>query len=242
MKGIFITGTDTGVGKTVVTATLCRILRNRGIDAVALKPFATGIGPNTNWKENDPLILSAAMGYIETAETVSPVRLLLPLSPYDAARLTGAKLEMETILLATRKAAARHAFAIIEGVGGVSVPLTEKETIADFAAQLNIPVVVVARSAVGTINHTLLTIAALRHKNIGIKGVVFSRAAQGELTLEERAGTETAARLGRVHCYGLVQRSPKLMAARDPDEFARALPVEDTSINNIADSLVADLT
>ncbi len=238
MKGIFVTGTDTGVGKTVVTATLCRILRERGLDAVALKPFATGIGPDTDWRDNDPLLLAAAMDYAEQPEVISPVRLSPALSPYDAARLGGITLDLDAVWDAIHQVAARHAFALIEGVGGVYVPLTKDVTVADFAKRLNLPALVVARSGIGTINHSLLTVETLRQTRVGIEGLIFSRASDGELSLDERLGTETACLLAKVPCFGLIPRSRHLAAASSPDEFARALPTHDPALNALADCLV----
>lgn len=237
MSGIFITGTDTGVGKTIVTATLCRILCNRGIDAVAIKPFATGISPATHWRDNDPLLLSAAMNYAESPEVISPVRLEHALSPYDAARLSGGPLDIDEVYEAVEKVAARHAFAIIEGVGGVCVPLTADVMVKDFARRLDVPALVVGRSAIGTINHSLLTIGALREAGVRVCGLMFSRFADGELSLAEQAGTETAACFSGVDCLGLVQYSGLLAAANDVTEFVSALPTGDPTLMAFADYL-----
>jgi len=241
LKGLFVTGTDTGVGKTFVTATLCRILRERGIDAVAIKPFATGLGPDTNWRDNDPLILAAAMDFVEPAEVISPVRLSAPLSPYDAARINGTGLDVEAIIAAIEQIARRHQFALVEGVGGVAVPLTPEVMVSDFAKQLELGAVVVARSQVGTINHTLLTTGALREAGVRVEGIVFNRPCEGELTLAEKVGPETACRFARVACFGLVNRCAALDEAPTIEEAVKALPTTDKTLNAVADHVLSNL-
>ncbi len=238
MKGIFITGTDTGVGKTVATATLCRILRSRGVDAVALKPFATGISLATRWQDNDPLVLSAAMDYIEQPQEVSSVNLSPPLSPYDAARVTGINLDFNAIIKTLNIVAVRHSFAIIEGVGGVCVPITDQLVIADFIKCLDIPALVVARSTIGTINHSLLTIRALRQSGVDVNGVVFMRAARGEFSLDEIVGPETACRFAQTKNFGLIDYSDDLNQAQTLEDFVNALPVNDPTLMTVATSLI----
>jgi len=241
LKGLFITGTDTGVGKTFVTATLCRILRERGIDAVAIKPFATGLGPDTDWRDNDPLMLAAAMDFAEPGEVISPVRLSAPLSPYDAARINGTGLDMNAIIAAVEQIAGRHEFALIEGVGGVAVPLTADVMVSDFARQLGLGAVVVARSQVGTINHTVLTTAALREAGVRVEGIVFNRPCEGDLTLAEKVGPETACRFARVACFGLVDRCVALDNASTLEEAVKALPMDDETMNALADHVLSTL-
>ncbi len=242
MRGLFITGTDTGAGKTVATATLCRILRSRGIDAVAFKPFATGIGPDTRWKDNDPLILAAAMDYAEPPEVIAPLRLKPPLSPYDAARVSHASFDIDAIIQATEAVATRHELALVEGVGGVCVPLTEDVLVADFAKRLGLPALVVARSSLGTINHSLLTVTALRSAGVSVEGLIFSRPGSGELSLDEIVGPETACRFARTAFYGLIQHSSELDFAGSVDEFVSALPVNDQALIAVADSLLTGTT
>lgn len=241
MKGLFVTGTDTGVGKTIITATLIRLLRQRGVDAVALKPFATGLSDETDWRDNDPQILAAAMDQAEPAEVIAPVRLSPPLSPYDAARITGAAFDITAIIAAMRSVAERHEFVIVEGVGGVQVPLTEDVCVSQFARELKLPALLVARSRLGTVNHTLLSINALRQAGVSIEGVLYTRASSGELSLDERVGPETACRFAKIPCFGYVNRSQALEIAPSAEEAIAALPLEEPAIQSFAEHLLSQL-
>lgn len=238
MRGVLVTGTDTGVGKTVVTATLCRILRQKGVDAVAVKPFATGIGPDTHWRDNDPLLLSAAMDYAEPPEVIAPLRLPIPLSPYDAARICQTPVDIESIHDKVCQLTSRHEFIIVEGVGGVLVPLTDSVTFAGFAKQLGLPALVVARSRLGTINHTLLTTSALNQAGIHVEGVLFTRSTSGELALDEKACPETACRFAHVALLGLVEHVDALASAESIDAAVAALHVNDKTLRAVADELL----
>lgn len=239
MKGLFITGTDTGVGKTIVTASLCRLLRQRGIDAVAIKAFATGITPEATWRDNDPLLLSAAMDYELPAEVISPVRLSAPLSPYDAARITGGAFDIDAVVAAIENIARKHEFALVEGVGGVMVPLTEDVYVSNFAQRLAMPALVVARSKVGTVNHSLLSVNALRQAGVQVMGLLYTRARSGELDLDERVGPETACRFAKAACFGYVNRAHALEIAQTADEAIQALPLDDPSIQALVEHLIS---
>src|SRR5690606_17435551 len=109
-----------------------------------------------------PLFLAAAMDGAEPAEVIAPVRLSAPLSPYDAARISGTAFDVDAVASAVRQVAERHEFVLVEGVGGTNVPLTEDVFVSDFVKRLGLPALVVARSRVGTVNHSLLTVDALR--------------------------------------------------------------------------------
>lgn len=241
MKGLFVTGTDTGVGKTVVTASLCRLLRQRGIDAVAMKPFATGVTPDADWRDNDPLFLSAAMDGAEPAEVIAPVRLSAPLSPYDAARISGTAFDVDAVASAVRQVAGRHEFVLVEGVGGTNVPLTEDVFVSDFVKRLDLPALVVARSKVGTVNHSLLTVDALRAAGASVEGMVFTRSSSGEMELDEQMGPETACRFARVACFGYVNRIHGLEIAPDVGAAVEALPLEEGALQLLVEHLVSEL-
>lgn len=241
MKGLFVTGTDTGVGKTIITATLCRLLRQRGVDAVALKPFATGLSDGVDWRDNDPQLLAAAMDQAEPAEVISPVRLNPPLSPYDAARITGAAFDVNAVITALRSVADRHEFAFVEGVGGVQVPLTEDVCVSHFAQQLGLPALLVARSRLGTVNHTLLSVNALRQAGVSIEGVLYTRATSGELSLDERVGPETACRFAKTPCFGYVNRIHELEIASTAEDAVEALPLDEPALQSFAEHLLSQL-
>lgn len=164
MKGTFVTGTDTGIGKTVVSSLLVAALRRFGT-AGYWKPVQTGIEQDDDTEEVRRLA-SCEPGEIADFG----VRLPRPLSPHLSAHLTGCSLAVKDLAkMSERLRGGRH--WIVEGAGGVLVPLNDRETIADLISRLQLPALVVARSGLGTINHTLLTISELRRRSIEVAGV-----------------------------------------------------------------------
>ncbi len=173
-RGLFVTGTDTGIGKTVVASGLVRGLRARGLDAVGLKPVETGVGPAGPL---DGLALREAAGNAEPLEWVCPERFALPAAPWVAAEEAGRGVDLARIRAAFARLHARHACVIAEGAGGLLVPLTPGLDMADLARELALPVLVVARASLGTVNHTRLTLEALERRGLALAGVVISHAA-----------------------------------------------------------------
>ena len=159
---IFVTGTDTGVGKTFVTAALVRELRRAGVHAGAMKPFATG-------NRDDARVLCAAMDGELSLVEINPVFFRRPLAPMVAARLEGKRVPLR-VRLPTKI----FELLLVEGIGGWLVPLTERVTVADWAARQGWPIVIVARAGLGTINHTLLTVESARRRGVKIAAVILN--------------------------------------------------------------------
>ncbi len=172
--GVFITGTDTGVGKTLVTAALASCLTQRGLSVGVMKPIETGCRTD-GASGSDAARLYAAAGITEPVEAISPYRFADPLAPLDAARRAGRTIELRRIVRAYRALAARYAFLLVEGAGGVMVPITPTADTRDVIVQLGLPAVVVVRAVLGAVNHTLLTLDALRHRKIPVLGVFLNR-------------------------------------------------------------------
>jgi len=184
LKGVFVTGTDTGVGKTVTAAALMHRYRDRG-RVRYWKPIQTGI------ESDDDTAEVARLGQCCDDELMARgVRLPRPLSPHLAARLCGRTIDIKQLLddVMGQPVSARW---IVEGAGGVLVPVNEDELMADLMRALDMPVVVVARTTLGTINHTLLTLEAVRSRRLRVAGVVLV----GDRNLENRHAIE---------CYGRV--------------------------------------
>jgi dethiobiotin synthetase len=169
--GLFVSGTDTGVGKTLVACALLRGLRARGFDAVGLKPIETGVGEAGPL---DGLALRAAAGDAAPLEEVCPQRFALPAAPTLAANAEGRSVDLEAIRAAHRRLSARHGFVVVEGAGGLLVPAAGDMTMADLARELGRPLLIVARAALGTINHTRLTLEAAAARGLPVLGVVIS--------------------------------------------------------------------
>ncbi len=174
LRGIFVTATDTAVGKTEVACALLREARARGLDAVGAKPAQSGLVPG---EPSDAERLREASGRTEPLEAVCPYSFAAPLAPAVAARLAGVAISFERVLASVRALADRHEAVVVEGAGGLLAPLTERETCADLARALGLPVLVVARAGLGTVNHTALTVEALRARALPIAGIVLNRLA-----------------------------------------------------------------
>jgi dethiobiotin synthetase len=195
-RGLFIVGTDTGVGKTTFSVGLCGALAARGLRVAAMKPCETGGG-------DDAARLIAATGRALDPALCNPYRFALPAAPEVAARADGTRIEVARIEDAYRALAADADWTIVEGAGGLLVPLDETHSFADLIARLALPVIVVARTRLGTINHTLLTVEALRRRGLTLAGVVFSRA-QRSVGPEEGETVETIVRHGQLRALGLL--------------------------------------
>ncbi|ADK83980.1 dethiobiotin synthase [Desulfarculus baarsii DSM 2075] len=179
-KGLFIAGSDTGVGKTMVSAGLTAALRQRGLDAGYLKPVGTEAQCVDGRPVNPDAVFVGRMAELpEPAWRLNPFCLSAPLSPLAAARREGVTLDFGQIVAACRQALDEREFCVIEGAGGVMVPLCEGKLMLDLMAELALPVLVVGRPGLGTINHTLLTMLAARSRGLAVVGFVFSGGGEG---------------------------------------------------------------
>lgn len=167
MGGFFITGTDTGIGKTWFSAWLVRAWRAQGFPAAALKPIATG-------DRNDGVLLREASDRVLTLDEINPVHFLEPAAPLVAARAENRTIDFNALNQTVLELSQRFSPLAVEGVGGWRVPLAEKYEVRDWARDLGFPVVVVARPGLGTINHTLLTVEAIRAAGLTCAGVVLN--------------------------------------------------------------------
>jgi dethiobiotin synthetase len=173
-RGLFITGTDTGVGKTVVAAGLATSLRNSGVDIGVMKPIETGF----SLRSSDAFFLKRMAGVNDPLENICPYRFKFPLSPYAAAQLEKASIRLDKIRQAYHRLMKRHQGILVEGAGGLLVPITRNTTMADLALRLNLPLLIVARTSLGTLNHTLLTVEVARRRGIKVAGVIFNHLVQ----------------------------------------------------------------
>ncbi|MDD2582389.1 MAG: dethiobiotin synthase [Desulfuromonadaceae bacterium] len=172
LHGIFVTGTDTGVGKTIVAATLARLLRMNGVRVGVMKPVTSGCREeNGKLLSDDALLLCQAAG-IPYSEDVVPYRLRDPLAPAEAAKTEGVRIDFSHIKEVYQRLAASYDYVIVEGAGGLMVPLSGGLLIADLAREIGLPLLVVARPGLGTINHTVLTCFAAQQMGLDVAGVI----------------------------------------------------------------------
>lgn len=224
LRGLFVTGTDTGVGKTVVTAAIAAAMRVDGLNVGVWKPVQSGAPLGRGLTDAERLLRGS--GIDERPETVAPFTFTAPLTPLLAARGEGVELTLTAMLEAGGPLVRRYDGLLVEGAGGVAVPLTEDAFVADWAARLALPVLIVARSGLGTINHTLLTASYLRQSGLSIVGVVLNEGADNAATSGTDdpsvvSNAELIERYGRLKVLGRFPRLAHELGPRELAEIAR---------------------
>ena len=173
-RGIFITGTDTGVGKTIVAATLARLLRMNGARVGVMKPVTSGCREEGGKLVSDDALLLCKAAGVELSDDVAPFCLREALAPSDAAKIDGVRIDFSVIKAAFSRLASSYDYVIVEGAGGLMVPLSGGLLVADLARELELPLLVVARPGLGTINHTVLTCFAAQQLGLRVAGVIIN--------------------------------------------------------------------
>jgi dethiobiotin synthetase len=199
VRGVFVTGTGTEVGKTVVAATIARTHTQRGERVAVFKPAVSGL---SDGGEPDHELLRRAAGSAQSDEQIAPYRYAPPVSPHLGAELSGDVIDPARLRAAAVEAASGVDLLVVEGVGGFLVPLTLGYLLRDFARDLALPVVIAALPGLGTINHTLLTVEAVRSVGLEVLAVVLTPWPEtpGEV---ERSNREAIERLGAVRVESL---------------------------------------
>ncbi len=238
-KGVFITGTDTGVGKTVVSALILKELRRRGIIAGAMKPIETGCKKanpksqtlNPKFKKGeliptDGIALREAAGMDDSLDLVVPVRFEHPLAPLAASQLEKRPVSIKKIMNAYKKLSDRYDFLVVEGAGGLLVPIKCRDAsryfMSDLVKEMGLPVVVVARPSLGTINHTLLTIEYALHSGLEVLGVVINYSLPSEGSLAEKTNPEILRELCPVPLIEIIPYMERTSQKRDESAISSA--------------------
>lgn len=202
-KGIFVTGTDTEVGKTHVAGLIIRQLREKGINVGVMKPVATG-------SRNDAIFLKRVAEVNDPLDLINPVFLKKPLAPWIAAGIDGKRIDTSSIWDAYSILKKKYEFIIIEGIGGLLVPITRKVYIIDIAKRFGFPLVIVSRPGLGTINHTLLSVNYARDYGLSVAGFVINYTKPYKRGLAEKTNPDVISRLGRVKLIGVVPYGTRL--------------------------------
>jgi dethiobiotin synthetase len=203
-RGIFIAGTDTGVGKTLVAAALAAHLKDRGKHVGVMKPIETGVA-RARQNHSDAARLRAVVESEDAIGAICPYPFPLPLSPLAAAQAESTTIDPDAIRQVYRLLACDHALMIVEGIGGVHVPIGKKTGMMDLMKALRLPVVVVGRSGLGGINHALLTIEALRKRTLTVTALVLNATRpvrSQEARLQEKTTVEILKKLAGVPVIG----------------------------------------
>lgn len=174
LKSYFITGTDTGIGKTCFTAGLALAMKNSGIDVGVMKPFATGIPQKTGYQSEDVKILVEASGTKDDENLVNPYFFPIPASPYTAANKLKTAIDISLVLDRFEKLQSLHDSVLVEGIGGIMTPILKDYCIADLIKDMNLEAMIVTSSRIGTVNHTLLTCDTCRKYGIKTKGIIIN--------------------------------------------------------------------
>lgn len=204
LKGFFITGTDTGVGKTIISAAIIKVMQASGIRTGAMKPVESGCR-----REGGILMPYDGAFLKETAHMDDHVRLITPycfenaLAPYAAAEIEGGDVNIEGIKKAYYSLYKRYDAMVVEGVGGLMVPLTSNYFVLDLAKEMGLPLIVVARPGLGTINHTLLTVNYALEAGLDVSGIVINFCRPPEDSLAEKTNSKTLSEICPVPLIGI---------------------------------------
>src|SRR5574341_743181 len=174
MKAYFITGTDTGVGKTAITAGLAGSIRKLGVNVGVMKPIATGIPQKTGFKSLDVALLADASGTKDSEDLINPVFLPIPTSPYDATKLLSLPVDMPLILTKFAKLLSAYDVLLVEGIGGIMTPIAKNFFVADMIKAMGIETIIVTRATLGTLSHTMMTYQMCKDYDIKVKGLVIN--------------------------------------------------------------------
>lgn len=221
-NGLFITGTDTGVGKTMVAAGLVRLARRMGLDAVAVKPVETGckVKEGELFPEDGHFLWEACERVI-TLDDCVPFRFALPAAPYRAAVVAGSRLYPQEIREHIEEVASRADLTAVEGAGGLFVPIHDTYCMIDLIADLGFPVLLVARSRLGTLNHTMLSLEALRHRGLSTVGILISFVEAQPGPEEEFVVGDMRRLISDIPVYSIPHFSEEVM--HDPENIAAQL-------------------
>ena len=174
MKPLFVTATDTDIGKTYVCAGLAYALKKSGIDVGIMKPFACGVKQKIGFSSNDLTILTNAAMVDDAEDIINPFFFPISASPYTAAKNLGVKIDIEHVMECFRKLDEIHDIVLVEGIGGIMTPILKDYAIIDLVKDLMANTIIVTSSKIGTVNHTVLTCNMCKNMNIPIKGLIIN--------------------------------------------------------------------
>jgi len=174
-KGVFVTGSNTGVGKTVIAGAIAAAIKAHGLDVGVMKPVASGAKEiDGSLVSEDVVFLKKIIDSTDDDDLVSPIRLKPPIAPTIAAVKSGVPIDIDKVWKAYEVLSNRHDFVVVEGIGGLMVPVDDTLFVADLVRKMDLPLVIVGSDYLGTINHTLLTVEYAKSRNIRIKGIIIN--------------------------------------------------------------------
>ena len=219
MKAFFITGTDTGVGKTMIAGAIAAALVRKGLSVGVMKPCESGCAEKDGeLVPADAVFLRAMAGCDDALDAVCPYRLRAHLSPGVAAKMEGIVIDPARIQKFFAAACRRHDIVLVEGAGGLLVPVTDRLLTIDLVKLLAIPLIIVGRLSLGAINHTLLTVREAQRAGVALAGIILNQTAQ-EYGLAEQTNPEVICRFTDAPLLGVIPFVPE-SARRDRNSLA----------------------
>ena len=204
-RGLFISATDTGVGKTVVIATLALALKEKGLNVGVMKPIESGVDLS-HIEHSDAERLRILLTPSQAPDAVCLYRFTHPLAPLAAARMTGRSIDLDLINSTYERFSKQYDLVFVEGVGGLMAPLSPKETVLDLIRALDVPCLLVGRPVLGSVNHTLLTVEAMKTRNVQIAGMLFNHPSRESNTetqlLQQQSTIELIKELTHIPVFG----------------------------------------
>ncbi len=174
MRSHFITATDTGIGKTTITAAMAFALKSTGVNVGVMKPFATGTQQKTSFKSEDVAILANSAQSKDPENLINPYFLPVPASPYAAANKLNVAIDVDLVMDRFEKLQTMHNVMLVEGIGGILTPILKNYCIADLIKDMNLDTIVVTGPRIGTVNHTLLTLNAAQQYGLKVRGLIIN--------------------------------------------------------------------
>ena len=218
--GIFITGTDTEIGKTVVAGGLAAAFKAAGINVGVMKPVASGgVERKGRIVSEDAIFLKHAAQVDDALDLINPICLRYPLAPSVAAEIEGVSVDLRQVDEAFAQLCQRHEFIVVEGVGGIAVPICEEMLVADMAQRFQLPLLIVARPNLGTINHTVLTVEFARSHSLELRGIVLNASQAESKGLAEETNPKELERLTRLPILGPVPFDEQLQGNTPDPNF-----------------------
>lgn len=204
-NGVFITGTDTEIGKTVIAGGLAAAIKASGIDVGVMKPIASGgIAYEDGLVSEDATFLKHAAQVDDDLDLINPICLRHPLAPSVAAEIEGVSIDFQRIEAAFNQLCSKHEFIIVEGIGGIAVPICSELLVVDLVKRFQLQLLIVARPNLGTINHTVLTVAFARSSQLKLCGIVLNSLQHESKGLAEKTNPKEIIRLTHLPILGVV--------------------------------------
>ncbi len=212
VKGIFVTGTDTEIGKTVIAGGLAAVLKQAGANVGVMKPISTG-------DMTDAEYLKHAAQVDDPLHLINPVSLQHPLAPSVSANIEGKQVDMSQISKAYSILQQKYDYFIVEGVGGIAVPINDDKLVVDLIKYLGLPIIIVANAGLGTINHTILTVEYARQHEITILGIVLNMFQSEKASLAELTNPKKIERVTQIPVLGVVPFDEKIDTPKPDSDF-----------------------